>query len=178
MFLGLVQVVLLLFILMSILSSHGWYMCTHGHPHISSHGPLPSSSHSCLIDPFLVCVVENPRKWWPIFRCHKPPKLCVWALGSRRTGRREGGPGGPPSLFCLSARAALRTDIFGSEEERPFKSQRHLYTTRKTGLVFIPMTTGFFPIPMRCPSVSSNAVFFPMPALEKTLFKTKLLFPM
>ena len=30
---------------MSILSSHGCYMCTHGHPHISSHGPLKTSSH-------------------------------------------------------------------------------------------------------------------------------------
>ena len=44
-FLRIVQVVLLLFILMSILSSHGCYMCTHGHPHISSHGPLKTSSH-------------------------------------------------------------------------------------------------------------------------------------
>ena len=40
-----VQVVLLFFILMSILSSHGCYMCTTGHPHISSHGPLKTSSH-------------------------------------------------------------------------------------------------------------------------------------
>ena len=28
----------------AILSSHG-YICTHGHPHFSSHGPLKASSH-------------------------------------------------------------------------------------------------------------------------------------
>ena len=27
------------------MSSHGCYMCTHGHPHISSDGPLKTSSH-------------------------------------------------------------------------------------------------------------------------------------
>ena len=39
------QLVLLLFILLSSSSSHGSYMCTRGHPHISSHGPLKTSSH-------------------------------------------------------------------------------------------------------------------------------------
>ena len=44
-FLFFFQVVLLLFILTSVLSSHGCYMCTHGLPHISCHGPLKTSSH-------------------------------------------------------------------------------------------------------------------------------------
>ena len=34
-----------MFILLSILSSHGCYMCTHGHLHISSRGLLEASSH-------------------------------------------------------------------------------------------------------------------------------------
>ena len=44
-FLRIFQVVLLLFILLSILYSHGCYMCPRGHPHISSRGPLKTSSH-------------------------------------------------------------------------------------------------------------------------------------
>ena len=70
------QVVLLLFILMSILSSHGCYMTTHGHPHISSHRPLKTSSHFAVhihVSPILTrCIVENPRKWSPVFRSRSP----------------------------------------------------------------------------------------------------------
>ena len=47
-------------------------MCTHGHPYISSHGPLKTSSHFAVhihVSPILTrCIVENPRKWCPVFR--------------------------------------------------------------------------------------------------------------
>ena len=33
----------LLFFLLSSSSSHGWYICTHGHPHISRHRPLKTT---------------------------------------------------------------------------------------------------------------------------------------
>ena len=46
-------------------------MCTHGHPHISSHRPLKTSSHPAVhihVSPILTCcIVENPRKWCPVF---------------------------------------------------------------------------------------------------------------
>ena len=60
-FLRIVQVVLLLFILLSLLSSHGCFTCTHGHPHIPSQGPLKTPSHFAvhihvsLILPRLCC---------------------------------------------------------------------------------------------------------------------------
>ena len=45
-------------------------MCTHGHPHISSHRPLKASSHPAVhihVSPILTCfVVENPRTWCPV----------------------------------------------------------------------------------------------------------------
>ena len=56
------QVVLLLFILMSILSSHGCCMCTHGHPHISSHGPLKTSSHFAVH--IHVSPIQTPFVLW------------------------------------------------------------------------------------------------------------------
>ena len=46
-------------------------MCTHGHPHTSSHRPLKTSSHPAVhihVSPILTCcIVENPRKWCPVF---------------------------------------------------------------------------------------------------------------
>ena len=46
-------------------------MCTHGHPHIPSHRPIKTSSHCAVhihVSPILTCcVVENPRKWCPVF---------------------------------------------------------------------------------------------------------------
>ena len=56
------QVVLLLFFLMSILSFHGCYKCTYGHPHIPSHGPLKTSSHFAV-------------------RIHVSPILTRWCCG-------------------------------------------------------------------------------------------------
>ena len=48
--------------------------CTHGHPYISSHGPLNTSSHPAVhthFSPILTCcIVGNPRKWCPVF--HSP----------------------------------------------------------------------------------------------------------
>ena len=47
-------------------------MYTHGHPNISRHRPLKTSSHPAvhmLVSPILTCcVVENPRKWCPVSR--------------------------------------------------------------------------------------------------------------
>ena len=66
----------------SSLSSHGWYMCTHGHLHISCHRPLKTSSHPAvhiLVSPILTCcIVENPRKWCPVF--HSLPPRSVGAI--------------------------------------------------------------------------------------------------
>ena len=77
------------------MSSHGWYMCTHGHPHVSSHGPLKTSSHPAVrihVSPILTCrFVENPREWCPVF--HYPP--LVWLVSgmgpqcTHETSRRD-----------------------------------------------------------------------------------------
>ena len=61
-----------MFILLSILSSHGCCMCTHEHPHISSHGPLKTSSHLAVrihVSPILtrLCCGRTPSEVVPNF---------------------------------------------------------------------------------------------------------------
>ena len=54
-------------VILPILSSHGCYMCTHGHPRISGHRPLKTSSHLAIhipVSPILTC-----------FCCGKPSEV-------------------------------------------------------------------------------------------------------
>ena len=76
-FLRICQVVLLLFILLSTQSCHGCYMCTHGHPHISSHGLLKTSWHLAAhshVSPILTRLCcGKPSEVVPSFSVHTTP---------------------------------------------------------------------------------------------------------
>ena len=65
-------------------------MCTHGHPHISSHRPLKTSSHLAVrihVSPILTCcIVENPRKWCPVF--HSPSSPLLFPLSSKKKKKK------------------------------------------------------------------------------------------
>ena len=77
-------------------------MCTHGHPHIPSHGPLKTSTHLTThihVSPVLsrLSVVEYPRKWCPVFHSPLSPEL-----------PKPQTPSFPPSLPALLPSSPLK----------------------------------------------------------------------
>ena len=87
-------------------------MCTHGHPHISRHRPLKTSSHPAVqmhVSPILTCcVVENPRKWCPVSR----RSLVTEAM------TLFSGVGTEVHLFALQTAVELRMVMSRGQDER------------------------------------------------------------
>ena len=72
--------------------SHGCFMCTHGHPHISSHGPLETSSHLAVhihVSPILT-------------------RLCCGRTSFFRCEREEGEEGGEGERGYFQSETVLK----------------------------------------------------------------------
>ena len=134
--------------ILSILSSHG-YMCTHGHPHISSHGPLKTSSHLAIhihVSPILTRLCcGKPSEVVPSFP-FKGAGPKEWAQTQKTWGPKGGGPKGGPKISpffpspaankCLSFLLSLA--VFSRKcgrDSRPWALNRDHNSTRRSEIL-------------------------------------------